>query len=130
MSLFGGMEASASGLTANRLWLDLIANNIANANTTRTADGGAFRRQMVLLAPREGLHGVQVQYLAEDPSQLPRVYNPSHPDADADGFVEMPNVDVLREMVDMLTASRAYEANVTVFNNSRQMFARALEIGR
>ena len=130
MALFANLRISASGLTANRLWLDLIANNIANANTTRTANGEPFRRQMALFAPRGNLGGVQVGRVATDPADFPVIYHPGHPDADANGYVRLPNVDPLREMVDMLTASRAYEANLTVFNNSKQMFQNALNIGR
>lgn len=130
MALFSNMQISASALAANRLWLDLIANNLANANTTRTANGEPFRRQMVLLMERNGHGGVQVGQIANDPTDFPVVYQPGHPDADEDGYVRLPNVDPLREMVDMLTASRAYEANLTAFNNSKQLFLNALNIGR
>lgn len=142
MGMFTAIDAAASGLTAERLRLDVIANNIANVNTTRTAAGGPYRRQMVVFAPRQGTmpfathlsaqlgEGVRVVGIVEDASPLRRVYDPRHPDAGTDGYVNMPNVNVVTEMVDMITASRAYEANVTAVNAAKSMAMRALDIGR
>ena len=151
MGLFSSMNISSTGLTAQRLRMDVISNNIANANTTRTTDGGAFRRRRVVLRPRNdslefrtrflpqalwrGMgEGVRVIKIEEDGSPLRLVYDPSHPDAlksgPKKGYVEFPNVNIVTEMVDMISASRAYEANVSVVQNSSQMFMRGLEIGR
>lgn len=146
MGLFSALNVSASGLTAERLHLDLIANNIANANVTRTAGGSPYRRKVPVFAgggfsslfPVSGagglggpqLTGVQVVGILEDPSPFKVRYEPDHPDADADGYVRFPNVDILREMVDMIAASRAYEANVTAFNTAKTMAQRTLELGR
>lgn len=133
------MEVSGSALTAERLRLDTIANNLANANTTRTPEGGAYRRQVVVFAPREqagwpfaegGGAGVRVVGIRPDNSPLRRVYNPGHPDADPEGYVQMPNVDPVVEMVDLLSAARAYEANVTVINETKNMALRALDLLR
>ncbi|WNF07903.1 flagellar basal body rod protein FlgC [Brevibacillus borstelensis] len=151
MSLFQGLDTSASALTANRLRLDTIAANVANANTTRaTFVNGAwqpYKRKMVELSPKAlsqsfdsvlqgaiGMvsgrteQGVRVTSIREDNTPFKRVYDPTHPDADADGYVLMPNVDMMKEMVDMISASRAYEANVTILNGAKSMMMKALEI--
>ena len=152
MSIFSSMRTSASGLTSQRLRMDVISNNIANAETTRTPEGGAYRRQEVVFAPKEtgqvpfidvlrgtaqagqvpGLQteGVQAVGIVDDKSPTRKVYDPSNPDANTDGYVEYPNVNVVTEMTDMLSATRSYEANVTVFNSVKAMAQRALEIGR
>lgn len=146
MSIFNSLRISASGLTAERLRLDVIADNLANVNTTRTATGGPYRRKVAILEERPtdfadllGIRsplatgrrgGVRVAAIAEDTSPPQRVYNPGHPDADADGYVLMPNVNVVTEMVEMITATRAYEANVTAMNAAKQMALRTLDIGR
>lgn len=152
MSIFSSMRTSASGLTSQRLRMDVISNNIANAETTRTAEGGAYRRREVVFAPKTtgqvpffdvlrgnaqagtvpGLQteGVQAVGIIEDKSPTRQVYDPANPDANPDGYVEYPNVNVVTEMTDMLSATRSYEANVTVFNAVKQMAQRALEIGR
>lgn len=134
MNLFRSMETSASGLTAERLRMDVIADNIANANTTRTPEGGPYRRKLVFFVPRPGDDGlgggVRVGGIGRDLSPFKLRYDPGHPDADAQGYVRMPNVDTVREMVDLITASRAYEANVTAINAAKGMFMRALDIGR
>lgn len=146
LGMFGAINAAASGLTAERLRMDVISNNIANANTTRTAEGGPYRRQMVVFQPRAGQasfsqvlakeinadesNGVRVVGITKDNSPLRRLYDPHHPDANADGYVEMPNVNIVSEMVDMITATRAYEANVTAVNAAKSMAMKALEIGK
>ena len=139
MSLFGGLEISASALTAERLRMDVVAENLANAQTTRGADGQPYRRKEVILQERGGgfggrleaaMGGVEVAGIAQDQTPLKRVYDPGHPDADADGYVAMPNVDTVTEMVDLIGAQRAYEANVTAMQAAKQMFARTLELLR
>jgi flagellar basal-body rod protein FlgC len=143
-----GFDISASGLTAQRLRMDVIAANIANAESTRAqyADGKfvPYRRKEVVLSPASnsfrnllneklnpsGAQGVRVTAIKEDPTPFKTVYNPAHPDADADGMVSLPNVDLLKEMVDMISATRSYEANVTALNASKAMFMKSLEIGR
>lgn len=152
MGMFSSINTSASGLSAERLRLDVISDNIANANTTRTADGGPFRRSRVIFRPRveqpywrspflpESLDngigsGVRVSEIEKDmDSELRLVYDPTHPDAiktgSKAGYVEYSNVNTVSEMVDMISASRAYEANVAVMDGSKSMFSKALEIGR
>ena len=145
MGMFGAIDASASGLTAERLRMDVISNNIANVNTTRTAEGGPYRRQMVVFQSRETDplsfsqilsqqtevgSGVRVNGIIKDNSPLRRVYEPNHPDADRDGYVELPNINVVAEMVDMISATRSYEANVTAINSAKSMAAKVLEIGK
>ena len=150
MGIFSTMNIASTGLTAQRLRMDVIANNIANANTTRTTDGEVFRRKRVILRPRndnlefrtrflpqalwrgmgEGVRAVKIE---EDRSPSRLVYDPTHPDAvitgSLKGYVKYPNVNIVTEMVDLISASRAYEANVTVIQNASQMYMRGLEIG-
>lgn len=144
----GGFDISASALTAQRLRMDVISANIANAETTRAGYvNGQFvpyRRKTVVLEavqPRfqdvfaeklngSSAQGVQVAAIKEDSAPFKQVYNPTHPDADANGMVYMPNVDMLKEQVDLLAASRSYEANVTALNARKSMFMKALEMGR
>lgn len=128
MGLYTSIEVSATGLSAERVAMDVIANNIANVNTTRTAEGGPFKRQLVVFAQKNessdsgsARAGVDVVGIAADQSPDKLVYDPSHPDADANGYVHMPNIEVVKEMVDMMAASRAYEANVTAIQEARQM---------
>lgn len=138
--LFTANTISASGMSAERLRMEVIANNIANANSTRSANGGPFRRQDVVFAEVLGatprphgapdLLGVTAVERVEDPSELPRVHQPGHPDADAEGFVRMPNVQLPIEMVNLLTAARAYEANVRTAQTFRQMNEQALVLLR
>jgi len=131
MGLLGTLNIAASGMTAERMWMDTISSNIANANTTRTADGTPFRRQLVVFAERagvQGLGGVQVSGVVDDMSELRLVYEPSHPDANADGYVSYPNVNVVTEMVDLIAASRAYEANVTAFEAAKAAYMRTLSL--
>jgi flagellar basal-body rod protein FlgC len=148
MGLFDALNVSASGLTAERMRMDVTAENLANAQTTRTAAGGPYRRKEVVLAQQTegtsgfgaqlrtamggsgGGGGVEVAGIAEDASEGKRVYDPGHPDADGEGYVTMPNVDTVTEMVDLISASRAYEANVTAMQASKQMFTKTLDILR
>lgn len=147
MSFFGMLDTSASGLTAQRLRLDVISQNMANASTTRTEDGGVYKRKTVVFEQiqndvnanfsavlnkkkQNGSNGVRVAQIVEDQSEGNLVYDPSHPDANAEGYVEMPNVNVIDEMVNMISASRSYEANVNAFNSTKAMFTKALEIGK
>ena len=148
MGMFLGIDTAASGLTAERLRMDVISNNIANANTTRTQGGGAYHRRYVGFQPRETGHGIGFEsFLARasnrmrpgdgvravgiraDNTQGPLVYEPGHPDANADGYVERPNVNIVAEMVDMISASRGYEANTTTINAAKSMVNAALRIG-
>lgn len=138
--LFGAGAISGSGMSAERFRMEVVANNIANANATRSANGGPFRRQDVVFAEVLGgavrpgglpdLRGVQAVEVVEDPTELPRVYMPGHPDADAEGFVRMPNVQLPIEMVNLLTAARAYEANLKAFQAFRTMNEQALGLLR
>ncbi|ALA41850.1 MULTISPECIES: flagellar basal body rod protein FlgC [Paenibacillus] len=150
MKINNGFDISASALTAQRLRMDVISSNIANAETTRAKveNGQAvpYRRKTVVLEPNQSgfadvlkaqmegsstnAAGVKVSQIQEDQSPLKPVYNPGHPDADKDGYVYMPNVDIMKEMVDMISATRSYEANVTALNASKAMVSKALEIGR
>lgn len=133
--ILGQLGISASGLSAQRARMDAIANNIANANTTRTPEGGPYRRQRVVVrevrdpATGEPL-GVKVAGMERDQTPPRRVYDPGHPDADESGYVELPNVNVIAEMIDMLSATRAYEANATAIDAAKEMANRALDIGR
>lgn len=135
MSLFAGLRVSASALGAERLRLNVIAENIANAETTRTPEGGPYRRREVILAsglpgPGEGQaeRGVRVAGVLPDPTPAKLVYDPSHPDANAEGYVAMPNVDVPAEVVDMMAATRAYEANALALQSQRKLQERSLEL--
>jgi flagellar basal-body rod protein FlgC len=152
MGLYSSINTASSGLSAQRTRLDVISNNIANANTTRTPEGGPFRRSRVVFRPRvsqpywkspflpgyldNGIgKGVRISEIGKDyDADLRLVYDPTHPDAiktgPREGYVEYPNVNIVNEMVDMISASRSYEANVAVINGSKSMFMRAMEIGR
>ncbi len=143
MSIFRSMSINTSGLTAERLRMDTISSNIANAGTTRTEDGGPYRRKVAVFEEhvrremdqisgrrRDVSSGIRAVGILDDPDPLPRVYDPSHPDADEFGYVEMPNVNLLTEMIDMMASRRAYEANVTALNTSKSILMKTLEIGR
>lgn len=145
MGVFSGMNISASGMTAQRTRLDIISENIANVNTTRDADGNVYNRKSVIFQEKDypsfnetllGVSGsvgkgVKISQIIEDTETAGRmVYDPSNPDADADGYVTYPNVNTVTEMTDMIDASRSYEANVTAFNASKNMQLKALDIGR
>ncbi|MGE8204087.1 flagellar basal body rod protein FlgC [Heyndrickxia sp. NPDC080065] len=150
MSMFSSMGITSSALTAQRLRMDVISSNMANADTTRgklvNGEWQPYKRKMVVLEPKTNSfsshfqnaigndyasNGVKVTKIIDDdktPSKL--VYDPENPDANQDGYVSLPNVDPLREMVDLMSATRSYEANVTVFNSSKSMMMKALEIGK
>ncbi len=135
MSSFSSIDISASGLFAQRTRLDTIANNIANSMTTRTESGGPYRKQEVVLSSRnarfgEDQGGVEVVDVVESQAPTKVVYDPSHPDARPDGTVEMPNVNIVEEMVDMISATRAYEANVQAIMAAKSMANKGLELGR
>jgi flagellar basal-body rod protein FlgC len=147
------MDITASGLTAQQLRLDVISENITNSQTTRTENGGAYRRKMVVFqavsgrdsfreamakassglvsnAGYENAGGVRVTEIVEDPSDLKLTYDPTNPDANEDGYVEMPNVDMVKEMTDAMAASQAYSANATAFNTLKAVASKGLEIGK
>ena len=154
MAFLSSMDIIGSGMTAQQLRLDIVSENITNSTTTRTENGGvAYRRKMVVfeavsgrddfraamaraqdgLAPNAGYEnagGVKVTQIAEDPSPLKLVYDPTHPDANEDGYVEMPNVDTVKEITDAMAATQAYNADVTAFNMLKAVVAKGLEIGR
>lgn len=144
MSILSTLSTSASGMTAERLRMDVVADNLANVNTTRTQQGGPYRRHRVVFEPRQDafdgvlagvtgssqLGGVRVRAIEADTAPPRRVYDPGHPDAKPDGYVEMPNISTVTEMVDMMTATRAYEANVAAVQAAKHMAMKALEISR
>jgi len=150
MAFLSSFDITSSALTAQRLRMDVIAENLANINVTRTANGEPYRRRYVLfqareprfadhfnnaLAQQEGItrapgRGVRVTGIREDQAPFRIEYDPTHPDADADGYVRYPNVDLAREMVDMMSATRSYEANITALNAFKNMATQALGIGK
>ena len=134
MSVFGGMRISASALTAERLRLDVISSNVANARTTRTGDGGPYKRKIAVFEEnydeKLGMLGIKATEIIDDKTPVKKLYEPNHPDADEEGYVEYPNVDLLVEMSDLIVASRAYESNVDTLNAQKNMISKALEIGR
>jgi flagellar basal-body rod protein FlgC len=138
-SMFEGIRTAVTGLTAERARIDVIARNIANAHTTRTPSGGPYRRQVVHFEPivertedgRREVRGVRVAGVEEDNrSPFERIFDPSHPDADAQGFVRYPNVHATQEMADLITAMRAYEAGIVVQENFVAMAERALRLAQ
>lgn len=157
MAFLSSMNIIGSGMTAQQLRLDVISENITNMNTTRTEGGGAYRRKVIVLEAERGKNGfraamaaagrsgtgsvtsnrgyetaggVRVASIQEDDSELRMVYDPTHPDADEDGYVELPNVILVKEVTDAMAASQAYSADVTAFNALKQVVSKALEIGR
>ncbi len=151
MGLFSSINIAATGMSAERLRTDVISNNIANASTTRTQEGGAFKKSRVILATADGQPvvrspfipkgldngigtGVRVMEIEQDETQGRLVYDPTHPDAiqagPNAGYVEYPNVNIVNEMVDLIAASRSYEANTSVIQGSKEMFMQALAIGQ
>ena len=134
MSVFNGMRISASGLSAERLRIDVISSNVANVKTTRTENGGAYVRKIASFQEnydeKLGMLGVKAVSIEEDKSPLRIEYDPTHADANEDGYVEYPNVDLLIEMSDLISASRAYESNIDTLNAQKDMISKALEIGK
>ncbi|WMJ24253.1 flagellar basal body rod protein FlgC [Paludicola sp. MB14-C6] len=145
MAFLSSLSISGSGLTASRLRMDIISENISNQETTRAANGEPYRRKMVVYEPiqdnsfrsmmnkniyQSGKKGVRVAKILEDETPFTPVYRPDHPDADENGYVMMPNVDPVKETLDMMAATRAYEANLTAFNAVKTMASKALELGR
>lgn len=147
MSMFSSFDINASGMTAQRYRMDIIAENVANAETTRTADGTPYRRKMVTFEEKDGQSnfkhvlsktldeysgkGVKVDGVYEDYEQeMVKVYEPSHPDADENGYVWYPNVNIVQEMTDLIDASRSYEANATAFTASKSIALKGLELAK
>ena len=144
MNLIPGIESTGSALSAEKIRLEIIAQNIANSNTTQDASGNVYKRKEVVFeeftkSPEKRIpgyvdenlyQGVRVTDVVDDQTPGRMIYNPGHPHANKDGMVEMPNVDVSREMVDLISASRAYEANLTVVKTSRRMAQQAMAIGK
>ncbi|MBU6429118.1 MAG: flagellar basal body rod protein FlgC [Cyanobacteria bacterium REEB65] len=129
MGIFDGIDIAASGLTAQRFRMDIIASNLANASTTRTPQGGPFRRQLAVFQARQGATpGVKVVGIQQDMSPFQRIYEPGSPDANAQGYVEMPNVNPVLEMTDMISASRSYEADITTIQAFKAMANKAIQI--
>ncbi len=127
------IDTSARGMAAQRRRLEVIARNLANADTTRTDEGGPYRRQNVVFSEvveAAGTGGVEVSGVVEDPTPGKRLYQPGHPDADAQGYVLYPNVNPMEEMVDMISTTRSYEANVTALNATKSMIRKALDLAR
>jgi flagellar basal-body rod protein FlgC len=145
MDMMAGLQVSFSALNAQRTRMNVIASNLANTQSTRTPAGGPYKRQEVIFAAQpqgssfagmlneqlgDGVNAVDVLDIVSDPNGTRLEYEPDHPDANAQGYVAYPNVNVMREMVDLISATRAYEANVTAINSSKDMAVRALQIGR
>jgi flagellar basal-body rod protein FlgC len=144
MDFFSSMDVSSSALTAERTRMNLISSNLANANATRTPEGGPYKRKDAVFAAQpaesfdkalsvaasKGPQRVAVTQITEDPNPPRLQYDPTHPDADAKGYVALPNVNVVEEMADMIAATRTYEANVTAIQAAKSMALKTLEIGR
>lgn len=144
MSFLNSLNISGSGMTAQKLRMDIIAQNLANSGTTRTDEGGTYRRKLVVFKESENnfssiyskaselvkAGGVTVDSVVEDQSEFKIKYDPDNPDADENGYVSLPNVDSLEEMIDMISATRSYEANITAFNAIKYMASKALTIGQ
>ena len=143
MGVFSSMNVAATGMTAQQLRMDVISENIANASTTRTQKGGAYRRKTVVFSEQDTTsfdhilngylgyykpNGVKVTQVVEDPSDLRLVYEPDNPDANEEGYVEYPNVDTVTEMTNLIDSSHAYEANVTAFNAAKSIASKGLEL--
>lgn len=133
MSFFNIMKLSATGLSAQRIRINVISSNLANANTTRGENGEPYRRKDVIfeqMLEGEFKNGVRVKEVIEDEKPFTLRYEPGHPDADEEGYVQYPNINPVEEMVNILEAQRSYESNLTVLNTAKQLALRALEIGR
>jgi flagellar basal-body rod protein FlgC len=136
--LFKVFNIASSGMSAERFRLNVISQNLANSDATRTEEGGPYRRKAVVfqeavnnsLKNGKDFAGVKIVSIEDDPSPFRQVYDPTHPDANEEGYVSYPNVNVLREMVDMISAQRAYEMNAAVVNSAKSMYNAALNIGR
>jgi flagellar basal-body rod protein FlgC len=139
MDIFTTFDISASALKAQRIRLNTISSNLANVETTSTPEGGPYKKKSVYFQTKpisfkeeldSSIQGVEVAKILEDSEEPRKIYDPSHPDAGDDGYVEMPNISVLKEMADMMSATRSYEANTTVIKSAKRMALKALEIGR
>lgn len=143
MSMFDAMNVSATGMTAQRFRMDVISQNLANVNTTRDENGEVYRRKTVVFNEKSALNfgdtlynslnvfrpsGVRVSHVVRDMSDLKMVYDPTHPDADENGYVNLPNVETITEMTNLIDSSRAYEANITAFNAAKSMAIKGLEL--
>jgi flagellar basal-body rod protein FlgC len=135
MGMFDSLNVSATGMTASQLWMDVVSSNLANADSTKGANGQPYRRKEVVLSEAspsfgEVLGGVQVDGIVDDPSPPKMVYDPGNPEANKQGYVAMPNVNPVTEMVDLIAASRGYESNVTAMNAAKQMFSKTFDVLR
>lgn len=146
MSFLSSLNISGTGMTAQRMRLDVAAENIANIETTRTESGGPYRRKMIVLQAKDNSFrdvlstvagksvqtnaGVRATAIIDDETELKAVYDPEHPDADENGYVMMPNIDMVKEMTDSMAATRSYEANITAYNAVKLMAQKALEVGK
>jgi flagellar basal-body rod protein FlgC len=142
MGMLDVLKISSSGLRAQRVRMETIATNLANIHTTRTEEGGPYKKKSVVLTSADvsgatfkgvlerRMEGVDVEEIVETERPFEKTYDPAHPDADSDGYVTYPNVNVLEEMTDMTSAARSYEANVNVINTAKRMFQKALEIAK
>ena len=141
MNIFTALDINATGLTAQRQRIEVISSNLANASTTRTTEGGPYRRQQVVLqttsfeeslgrAMADGVQGVEVSQVVQDQRPFDRRYEPGHPDADSEGYVLYPNVNAMEEMANLMSASRNYEANIAAIGVVKSMITRTMEIGR
>jgi flagellar basal-body rod protein FlgC len=141
MDMIASFKICSSGLAAQRAKLDIVSSNLANVNTTRTPEGGPYRKKTIVFSAEKVdrsfdstmqgvVKSVKVDEIRDDPNGIKTVYDPAHPDADAKGFVAMPDINIMMEMADMMTASRAYEACVTAFDSTKNMILKTLEMGR
>ena len=147
MDFFSAMDISTTGIIVQRYRMNVVAENLANIESTRTANGGPYRRKQVVMSAVDGrkpfldvfmgmqdatpaLAGARITNIVEDPTPFKRVHRPGHPDADKDGYVIMPNVNPVLEMSDILLATRAYEANITAFSTAKSMIAKAMELAK
>ena len=141
MGINDAMDISVSGINANRIHMEIISSNLANINTTRTIQGGPYRRKMPVFtekpldfdsalakAQKKVSGGIEIADIVEDTTPFPKVYKPGHPDADQNGYVSLPNVSMSKEMVDMVYVSKLYEANITTFNAAKKMAQDTLQI--
>ncbi|HVN98190.1 MAG TPA: flagellar basal body rod protein FlgC [Syntrophorhabdaceae bacterium] len=143
MGILDILRISASGLKAQRTRMEVVASNLSNVHTTKTAEGGPYKKKEVVFTTSDvsedksfngllskSIEGVKVDSIQESPKSFEKVYDPNHPDADQDGYVTYPNVNLMEEMTDMVAATRAYEANINVLNTTKEMIIKSLEIGK